>query len=346
LFPAIAVAEALGRIDPDGQVLYVGRRGGMEEKLVPGYGIALETIVPPKLDMEQLWRNWTVPFVLPRALLQASRIVSRFKPQVVLGTGGYVSAPVIMAAAMRRVPVVLQEQNALPGRTTRLLSRFARVVATAYPQSAAYLRAEAVLTGTPLRREFANRRDRFSERPRRLLVIGGSQGARRINQAVLAALPRLVTELGLEVEHQTGQRDFASVGEAATSLGPTVANGYHPFPFAADLAAHIYSADLVLARAGAGTLSEVSAAGIPMVLVPGPFAGGHQKLNAIPYAEAGAAVVIADGDCDGPRLTEVISSITTDSGRYARMVAAMKALGKPEAADAVARLLQAVGRRN
>ena len=346
MFPAIAVAEALGRIDPEGQVLYVGRRGGMEEKLVPGYGIRLETIVPPKLDMEQLWRNWAVPFVLPRALLQASRIVSRFRPQVVLGTGGYVSAPVIMAAALRRVPVVLQEQNALPGRTTRLLSRFARVVATAYPQSAAYLRAEAVVTGTPLRREFARRRAGFPERPRRLLVLGGSQGAHRINQAVLAALPQLVAELGLDVEHQTGERDFVSVDEAATSLGPSIAAGYHPFPFATDLAARIYSADLVLARAGAGTLSEVSAAGIPMVLVPGPFAGGHQKLNAIPYAEAGAVLVIPDEDCEGPRLTEVVTSIASDSDRYARMVAAMKALGKPEAADAVARLLQAVGGRN
>jgi len=318
----------------------------MEEKLVPGYGIPLETIVPPKLDMEQLWRNWTVPFVLPRALLQASRIVSRFKPQVVLGTGGYVSAPVIMAAALSRVPVVLQEQNALPGRTTRLLSRFARLVATAYPQSAAYLRSEAVVTGTPVRSEFARRRSEFPSRPHRLLVLGGSQGARRVNQAVLAALPQLVTGLGLDIEHQTGERDFVSVGEAAARLGPSIAARYHPFPFATDLATRIYSADLVLARAGAGTLSEVSAVGIPMVLVPGPFAGGHQKLNAVPYADAGAALVISDEDCDGPRLTEVVTSITTDSDRYARMVSAMQVLGKPDAADAVAKILQAVGGRN
>jgi UDP-N-acetylglucosamine--N-acetylmuramyl-(pentapeptide) pyrophosphoryl-undecaprenol N-acetylglucosamine transferase len=284
--------------------------------------------------------------VLPRALLQASRIVRRFRPHVVLGTGGYVSAPVIMAAAMRRIPVVLQEQNALPGRTTRLLSRFARLVATAYPQSASYLRSEAVVTGTPVRSEFARRRSEFPSRPHRLLVLGGSQGARRINQAVLAALPQLVTGLGLEIDHQTGERDFVSVGEAATKLGPAIATGYHPFPFATDLAARIYSADLVLARAGAGTLSEVSAMGIPMVLVPGPFAGGHQKLNAVPYADAGAAVVISNEDCDGPRLTEVLTAIATDSERYARMVAAMQALGKPDAADAVAKILQAVAGRN
>jgi len=131
VFPAIAVAQALSRNDPDGTVLYVGRRGGMEERIIPGYQIPLETIVAAKLDMEQLWRNWSFPFVLPRAFLMAGRIVRRFRPEVVLGTGGYVSAPVIMAAATLRIPVVLQEQNYLPGRTTRLLARVATVVATA-----------------------------------------------------------------------------------------------------------------------------------------------------------------------------------------------------------------------
>lgn len=345
MYPAIAVAEALARIDPEGQVLYVGRRGGMEERLVPAYGLQLETIVPPKLDMEQLWRNWTVPFALPRALLQASRIVARFKPQVVLGTGGYVSAPVIMAAALRRVPVVLQEQNALPGRTTRLLSRFATVVATAYPQSGAYLRARAVVTGTPVRSEFTRRRTEFPPRPRRLLVLGGSQGAHRINQAVLAALPSLLTELGLQVEHQTGERDYPAISASARELEPSLAAAYHPFAFATDLAARVYSADLVLARAGAGTLSEVGAAGIPMVLVPGPFAGGHQKLNAVPYAEAGAAVVVPDEECDSTHLTEVLTSIANDPTRYAQMVTATAALGKPGAADTVARILQDIGGR-
>jgi UDP-N-acetylglucosamine--N-acetylmuramyl-(pentapeptide) pyrophosphoryl-undecaprenol N-acetylglucosamine transferase len=317
----------------------------MEEKIVPGYGIKLETIVPPKLDMEQLWRNWAVPFILPRALLQASRIVARFRPHVVLGTGGYVSAPVVIAAALRRIPVVLQEQNALPGRTTRLLSRFAQVVATAYPESRPYLRARAVVTGTPVRPEFATRKTEFPVRPRRLLVLGGSQGARRINEAVLAAAPELVSRVGLEVSHQTGDRDFDGVRHAAARL-KVFGAGYSAFPFANDLAAKIYASDLVLARAGAGTLSEVSAKGVPMVLVPGPFAGGHQKLNAIPYEAAGAAVVIPDDECDGPRLTEALGAIADDPDRYARMVIAMRVLGKPEAAVAVARILAEVAGKN
>jgi UDP-N-acetylglucosamine--N-acetylmuramyl-(pentapeptide) pyrophosphoryl-undecaprenol N-acetylglucosamine transferase len=337
LFPAIAVAQALSRNAPDTHLLYVGRRGGMEEQVVPRYGIPLQTIVAAKLDMEKLWRNWSVPFVAPRALLQSAGIVRRFHPDVVLGTGGYVSAPVVLAAAAARVPVVLQEQNAMPGRATRLLSRFARVVATAYPESARHLHAKAVVTGTPVRSEFWKRRENFPPRPQHLLILGGSQGAHRINEAVAAAVPDLTGRLGLEVWHQTGEHDLAWL----ESLAPSSGERYHPFAFADDLAEKVYAADLVVSRAGAGSISEVSAAGIPMLLVPGPFAGGHQRLNAEPFERAGAARVIANEDCDGPRLVREIAAIADDPAGYSKMVIAMRGLGRPRAAEEVAGLLQA-----
>jgi UDP-N-acetylglucosamine--N-acetylmuramyl-(pentapeptide) pyrophosphoryl-undecaprenol N-acetylglucosamine transferase len=337
LFPAIAVAQALSRNAPDTQLLYVGRRGGMEEQVVPRYGIPLQTIVAAKLDMEKLWRNWSVPFVLPQALLQSAGIVRRFRPDVVLGTGGYVSAPVVLAAAAVRVPVVLQEQNAMPGRATRLLSRFARVVATAYPESALHLHAKAVVTGTPVRSDFWKPREDFPARPQRLLILGGSQGAHRINEAVAAAVPDLTERLALDVWHQTGEHDFAWL----ESLGSSSGGRYHPFAFADDLAEKVYAADLVVSRAGAGSISEVSAAGIPMLLVPGPFAGGHQRLNAEPFERAGAARVIANEDCDGPRLVREIAAIADDPAGYSKMVIAMRGLGRPRAAEEVAGLLQA-----
>ena len=337
LFPAIAVAQALSRNAPDTQLLYVGRRGGMEEQVVPRYGIPIETIVAAKLDMEKLWRNWSFPFVAPQALLQSARIVRRFRPDVVLGTGGYVSAPVVLAAAAVRVPVVLQEQNAMPGRATRLLSRVARVVATAYPESAPYLHARAVVTGTPVRTEFWKRRGDFPVRPCRLLILGGSQGAHHINEAVAAALPELTGRLGLDVWHQTGERDVGWLQSLESPSG----GHYHPFAFADDLAEQVYAADLVVSRAGAGSISEVSAAGIPMLLVPGPFAGGHQRLNAEPFERAGAARVIANEECDGPRLTREIAAIADDPAAYSKMVDAMRSLGRPRAAEEVAGLLQA-----
>src|SRR5438132_465645 len=248
LFPAIAVAQALSRNASDAQVLYVGRRGGIEEQVVPDYGVPMETIVAAKLDMEQVWRNWSVPFVVPRALAQAIRIVRRFLPDVVLGTGGYVSAPVILAAAMRRVPVVLQEQNALPGRTTRWLSRVAQVVATAYPETGRYLHSKSVVTGTPVRDAFWKPRTDFPARPRRLLVLGGSQGAHRINQAVLSAVGNLnlITTTELEVWHQTGEKDYAWIQSERDALEEPVRERYHPFKFSNDLPDQIYQADLVL----------------------------------------------------------------------------------------------------
>jgi UDP-N-acetylglucosamine--N-acetylmuramyl-(pentapeptide) pyrophosphoryl-undecaprenol N-acetylglucosamine transferase len=308
----------------------------MEEKVVPRFGIPLQTIVAAKLDMEKLWRNWSFPFVAPRALLQSARIVRRFRPDVVLGTGGYVSAPVVLAAAAVRVPVVLQEQNAMPGRATRLLSRVARVVATAYPESARYLHAKAVVTGTPVRSEFWKRREDFPVRPQRLLILGGSQGAHRINEAVAAAMPELTGRLALDVWHQTGERDLRWLESLGSSGGR-----YHPFAFADDLPEKVYAADFVVSRAGAGSISEVSAAGIPMLLVPGPFAGGHQRLNAQPFERAGAARVIANEECDGPRLTREMTAIADDPAVYSKMVIAMRGLGRPQAAEEVAGLLQA-----
>ena len=346
MFPAIAVAQALSRNASDTNLLYVGRRGGIEDQVVPGYGIPLATIVAPKLDMEQVWRNWSFPFIAPRALYQAVRIVRRFRPDVVLGTGGYVSAPVIMAAAAMRVPIVLQEQNARPGRTTRWLSRVARLVATAYPETGRHLHAKSVVTGTPVRSAFWQARSDFPVRPRTLLVLGGSQGAHRINEAVLSAVGELnlITRTQLEVWHQTGEKDYGWIESERDALEAPDRERYHPFAFSNDLPDRIYRADLVLSRAGAGTISEVSATGVPMLLVPGPFAGGHQRLNAEPFERAGAAVVIPNEACDGARLLHEISAIVHDEARYSKMVSAMRSLGRPGAAAQVAGLLEGVTR--
>ncbi len=317
----------------------MGRRGGIEEEVVPRTGIPFATIVAAKVDRETLWRNWPLPVLLPRALWQAWRVIGRFQPDVVLGTGGYVSAPLVLAAAGKRVPVVLQEQNYVPGRATRLLARFATVVATAYPESGTYLDGRrTVVTGTPVRPEFERPRADFPQRPRLLLTLGGSQGAHRINQALAAALPRLLAATDLIVSHQTGRRDIAAMQRIAASLGR--GDRYRPFAFAEDLPARLRASDLVLSRAGASTLSEVSAVGVPMILIPGAFAGGHQVYNARPFAQSGAAVVIPDAECTGERLAAEVTALVADAPRYRRMVAAMQSLGRPAAADAVVDLLR------
>ncbi|TMG34765.1 MAG: undecaprenyldiphospho-muramoylpentapeptide beta-N-acetylglucosaminyltransferase [Chloroflexi bacterium] len=339
LFPAIAVAQALSRKDPDARVLFVGRRGGMEENVVPSYGIPFATIAAVKLDMEAPLRNWSVPFLLPRALWEAAALIRRFRPDVVLGTGGYVSGPLILTAAVGRVPIVLQEQNYLPGRTTRLLARFATEVATAYPETARYLRAKTAVTGTPVRSEFWRPRTDFPDHPRRLLVLGGSQGAHRINEAVAAALPQLLSRPDFSVAHQTGDRDISMLEGVKAGLPEGVRNRYDPFAFSPELSERIRAADLILSRAGASTLSEVSAVGVPMLLVPGPFAGGHQRLNAEPFERAGAAIIIPNESCDGETLVRDLAAIIDQPERYRNMVDAMRQLGRPYAAEEVAQML-------
>ena len=175
MFPAIAVAQALSRKEPDATVLFAGRREGIEARTVAGYGMRFAAIPAAPLYTEQVWRNWSLPIVLGSALYQSWRLLDRFKPDVVLGTGGYVSVPLITAAALSRVPIVLQEQNLMPGRATRMLARFARKVATAYPESSRFLRgATTVVTGTPVRTDFWRQKEAFPSRPRRILVLGGS----------------------------------------------------------------------------------------------------------------------------------------------------------------------------
>lgn len=346
MFPAIAVAQALSRKDPSATVLFAGRREGIEAKTVAGYGMRFAAIPAAPLYTEQLWRNWKLPLVLAAALWQSWRLIDRFKPDVVLGTGGYVSVPLITMAGLARVPIVLQEQNLMPGRATRVLARFAKQVATAYPESSRYLRDSTVVTGTPVRTEFWRRKENFPERPRTVLVLGGSQGAHRLNQAVADALPSLLERPDLVIVHQTGAREIDTMQSLKASLPAPVSGRYQPFAFANDLAERIRAADLVVSRAGASTLSEVSAIGIPMVLIPYPFAGGHQRLNVAPYESAGGALVIPDEQVDGARLVGVVGSVIDDPAGYRKMVEAMRGLGRPYAAEEVVRIIEQVARNH
>jgi len=344
LFPAIAVAQVLSRKDPDATILFAGRRGGIEATTIASYGMRFAAIPASPLYTEQVWRNWTLPAVLGAALWQSWRLIDRFKPDVVFGTGGYVSVPLVTAAGLARLPVVLQEQNLRPGRATRWLARFAKQVATAYPESSQYLKAPTVVTGTPVRTEFWRRKETFPPRPQAILVLGGSQGAHRVNQAVADVLPSLLERPDVTIAHQTGAREIEAMQSVKAALPAPVAGRYEPFAFASDLADRIRAADLVVSRAGASTLSEVSAIGTPMILIPYPFAGGHQRLNVAPYESAGAAIVITDEEAEGARLLAEISSVIDDQARYRKMVEAMRGLGRPYAAEEVARLIESVAR--
>src|SRR5690606_25001436 len=369
IYPGITIAETLKARRPDTEILFVGTQRGLEADIVPRAGFAFAAIpahyLRRRLSLDVLRTGWTAL----RGVVEAARIVRRFRPHVAVGTGGYVSGPAMAAALLMRVPVVLQEQNAYPGLTNRLLGRFAACVALGHPEAKAYLGGGTgvVVTGNPIRRDVltATREaglSKFGLDPDRktLLVFGGSQGGRSINQALLVAAPLLMDRLGIQILHQTGKAGFAAVVEEAERRMRAAAPGtpvvrldpehvvlgrWPVVPYIDDMPAPYAAADLVVSRAGAITLAEITARGLPAILVPYPFAAeGHQDANARALAQAGAASVVQDKDLDGDGLVAQVSALMENPGRLARMSMASRALARPEAAEHIADLIERAAR--
>jgi len=331
LFPALAVARAFRAEEPDGAVLMVGRTGGPEERLVPAAGFDLETVRVRGLDRDAPWKNLALPVLVPLALRSALRIVDRFRPDVVLGMGGYVMAPAVAAARMRRIPYVLHEKDVRPGLATRYFAVNAAAVCITLPGTEKrLLDVRTALTGVPLRDGFVQRTPNVP--PRVLLVTGGSQGARRLNQAVWSTLDGLCTRFE-EVVHVAGP-------QGADGIARHSRPGYSGVTFAGEMASLMARADLVVSRAGVGTIAEAAAVGLPMVLVPGTFGGGHQEENAAAMVVAGAAIRIADKDLTGETLVRAIASL--DDDRLRTMARAAAASGRRDAAQRVLAVLHEV----
>jgi len=335
LYPALAVAHAFRAEEPDGALLLVGRKGGPEERLVPAAGFDLATVNVRGLDRDAIWKNIALPAIVPAALRSGLRIVDRFHPDVVLGMGGYVMAPAVAAARMRGIPYVLHEKDVRPGLATRFFAGGAAAICTTLPGTEKRVGNGRVveMTGVPLRDGFEPRTPNVP--PRRLLVTGGSQGARHINEVVWGALDELRKRFE-EVVHVAGRQGAEGVARHA---GP----GYRGLAFVDDMPALMAAADLVVSRAGVGTIAEVAAVGLPMVLVPGTFGGGHQEENAKAMVEAGAAVRIGDAELTASRLVETIDALTPD--RLRAMAKASSAAGRRDAATRVLAVLHRAVRK-
>jgi len=338
------VAEALRQTDPEVVVNYVGRADGPEASLVPEAGLDFSGLRLGSMGSSARSSAPRLALRLPLAYGQAVRLVRRFQPQVVLATGGYVCVPVALAARRRRVPVVLLEQNMLPGRAVQWLSPRVQRVASSFPATAALLpRAKVVCTGNPVRTSFAAlaSRPQLPEAPPTLLVMGGSQGARSLNEVLLEALPSLLKHLPeLKVVHLTGPTDFDQVVTVAEERGLPVGDAYQPSPFVTDVAERLAAASLVVMRAGGSSLAEVACLGRPMVLVPYPHASEHQSANAEPFEAAGAALLISDPDLTPELLEEAVLRVLGDPQRWATMARASSSMARPQAAQDVALLLQ------
>jgi len=329
LFPGLAVAREFQRRDPAAEILFVGTAQGIEFRVLPKEGFKLETLQVKGIKGRGM-RGWLdAAYGVPASLVRSRAIIKKFRPDCVIGLGGYASGPVLLAAKLAGIDCAIMEQNLRPGFTNKILGRWVHRVFTAYAQSAAFFPgAHVIEAGNPVRWQKLPdiaKRGKFS-----LLVFGGSGGARRINYAAVDALKSL-TDLKdrLFITHQTGALDFAVIKAAYASL-PFEAD-VTPFIDAMDAAYAM--ADLVLCRAGATTVAELTVFGKAAILVPYPYAiYDHQRGNAQALQDQGAAEMILDQHLDGKILAEKIRGYLSDSARINRMAAAARAAGRPDAA--------------
>jgi UDP-N-acetylglucosamine--N-acetylmuramyl-(pentapeptide) pyrophosphoryl-undecaprenol N-acetylglucosamine transferase len=329
LFPGLAVARELQQRDSMTEILFVGTEQGIEARVLPREGFKFETVPVRGLKGRGLRGLLDAAWGVPAGFLRSLAIIRNFRPDLIIGLGGYASGPVLLAGTLRGLTCAIMEQNLRPGFTNKLLARFVDRIFTSYRESEAYFSSRKVLEmGNPVRwRELpaAKRSEKFV-----LLIFGGSAGAHRINLIVMDAMRRLTDVAGgLQVIHQTGQADF-----------PAIKAAYNALPFEAEVLPFIErmdeayaSADLVLCRAGATTVAELTAFGKAAILVPYPYAiYDHQRWNAQALQDQGAAEMILDQELTGDLLAGRIRAYVSDRQEVARMAAAARRMGRPEAA--------------
>jgi UDP-N-acetylglucosamine--N-acetylmuramyl-(pentapeptide) pyrophosphoryl-undecaprenol N-acetylglucosamine transferase len=341
IYPGIAVAQEIMRRDASSKVQFVGTARGLETRLVPQAGFELSLIESAGLKNVSLGARMKGVVLLPKSFIAARRLMRLFQPDVVVGAGGYVSGPVVMTAAITNRPTLVMESNALPGWTNRMLARFVDRAAVSFEQALPYFRGKAKVTGNPVRREF------FEIPPKRrepgkfsLLVFGGSQGARAINEAMVAALPKLKSlPIELRIRHQTGPADFEKVKAAYEAASWSERGDVRSY--IDNMMADFAGADLVVCRAGATTTAELIAAGKASIMIPFPLAADdHQRKNAEALQAGGAARMILQQDLSGARLAAEIEQLVQAPKELDRMEDASRKLAHGDAAAAAVDMIE------
>jgi UDP-N-acetylglucosamine--N-acetylmuramyl-(pentapeptide) pyrophosphoryl-undecaprenol N-acetylglucosamine transferase len=340
LYPGIAVARELMVRRADAVITFAGTARGIESRVVPREGFELDLIHSGGLKGKSIADRLRGALLVPVGLVDAWRILSRRRPKLVIGVGGYSSGPVVLAAALRGTPTMILEQNAVPGLTNRLLSRVVRAAAVTFETTRQFFGEKAFVSGNPVRPEFLAAGPQHGESDAneqasgiRVLVFGGSQGAHAINVAMVEAAAELAAGgAGLRLTHQTGERDVEMVRAAYRSAGLQA----DVEPFLYDMGRRIGQADLIVCRAGATTLAELTAAGKAAILIPLPTAtDDHQRKNAEALAAAGAADVLLQKEMTGRTLAARILALADDAVRRARIAAAARLLARPDAAQRI-----------
>ncbi len=338
LFPGIAMAQEFVARNCASKILFVSTGNALEQAVLSRAGFELHPITAAGIKGRGVWNQLKAVLKIPRGMVQALGILKKFSPDLVLGLGSYSAGPVVVAAWLLRIPVVIHEQNILPGITNRILARFARRIYISFENTRGTMNPDKVCwTGNPVRQELFGNAGRpedstiqDSDRQRfTVLIIGGSQGAHRINMAVIEALEHFKGKKGLHFAHQTGQSDEQPIKEAyrQQAVSATVQ------AFFDDMARQYRQADLIVCRAGATTVAEITALGKAAIFIPFPHAAdNHQVLNAADLVQAGAAEIIVEKDLSGKRLCEKIEHYIDHREALKDMAARAQHFGKPQAA--------------
>lgn len=340
LFPAIAVAEAIRGDLPDSQVLFVGTRRKMDTTTLGRRNFATSAIRCEGLKGKGLWAIVRTIFLLPLSLLDSGRVIRKFRPDLVFGVGGYVTGPVVLAARLLKVPTCIHEQNSVPGLANRLLGRIAKKIFISLPESARFFPADrTVLTGNPVRQELLAMAREIPKNDKNdpvLLILGGSQGAHRLNTLVLEALQTHAAALppGLQIIHQTGEQDENMVRDTYSKLAlPARVSAFFQ-----DMAAIYREADLLVSRAGATTLAEIMVLKKPALLIPFPFAAdNHQEKNGNYLVRSKAARMFLQQELNGDILGREIVSLLADPVTRLAMADNLGRLARPDATNTIVR---------
>ena len=343
IYPGIAVAKEILRRDPSSEVLFVGTSRGLETKIVPENGFQLALIHSAGLKNVGIKGKVKGLMTLPRSFVEARRSLREFRPTVVVGAGGYVSGPVLMMAVVMGIPTLVMDSNALPGFTNRRLAKFVDRAALTFQEALPFFGKKGTVTGNPVRKEFFEVRPKEHNGPTFVLVFGGSQGARAINNAMIGALDRLNgNRESMRVVHQTGEADFERVRAAYAEHKWETANVR---PYISDMMTEFEKADILICRAGATTCAEIAAAGKAAVMIPLPTAADdHQRKNAEAMQNAGAARMIVQDQLSPESLANILTELANSPKEIDDMEKAARKLAREDAAEATVNIIEELAR--
>lgn len=350
IYPALTIMRTIEEKYPDANFLYVGTNKGLEADIIPKENIPFATVDIQGFKRSLSPANFVRAGLAAIGVAKAMNVVRKFKPDAVIGTGGYVCGPVLMAASMLGIPTLIQEQNVVPGITNKILAKFVTKIAAGTPEAAEHFpQGKVICTGNPIRKEVMTaakedgaRAFGFDPAKKTVLISGGSRGARSINNAMIDVLVEAAKQTEVQYLHVTGKLDYEDIigrlSEKGVNLAETPNIKVEPYLY--NMPAAMAMADLVVYRAGATGLAELTARGIPAILIPYPYAAeNHQEHNARALEAAGAAKVILNRELKSENLQSTLQELLADKEKLAAMAAASKALGKPQAAEDIANMV-------